>query len=253
MDASVKLELTSACQKKPTTQEQIRQQVTWIRSNSRGRLTQAKRAGRGILLNTYSSKGGVCRIHRHPHRAGSCNSTHLSPEVQRCWGRFYTIEAREPNNISTPNDDAASTSSIVDQEYVLVDPTTGPQDQLPQGVSVGDFNLQSMETIRLRWIKTLAEEPLASRMSRNEVHVESCRFTGMSCERWTLKHETQLTWAMDKINEARREQDELLIKVEELNERVVELTTRLNQGENQIRSVERICTFRTSDFHTQLH
>ena len=74
----------------------------------------------------------------------------------------------------------------------------------------------------------------------------------MSCERWTTKHEAQLTWATDKINEARRERDELQMKVEKLSERVVVLTTRLNQGENQIRSVERICTFRTSDFPPQL-
>ena len=66
------------------------------------------------------------------------------------------------------------------------------------------------------------EEPLASPMSRIKAHVESCRFQGMSCERWTTKHETQLTWAMDKINKARRERDELLMKVEELSERVVE-------------------------------
>ena len=67
-----------------------------------------------------------------------------------------------------------------------------------------------------------------------------------------MKHEAQLTWAMDKINEARRERDELRSKVEELNERIVELTTRLHQGENQIRSVERICTFHASDFRSLL-
>ena len=65
-----------------------------------------------------------------------------------------------------------------------------------------------------------------------------------------MKHEAQLTWAMDKINEARRERDELRSQVEELNERIVELTTRLHQGENQIRNVERICTFHASDFRT---
>ena len=57
---------------------------------------------------------------------------------------------------------------------------------------------------------------------------------------------------MDRINEATKERD-LATKVEELNELVVELTTRLNQGESQIRSVERVCTFRAADFHTQLH
>ena len=58
---------------------------------------------------------------------------------QETMERFYTIEAEEPNDVSTPNDDAASTSSIVNQEFELVDPTLGPQDQLTQGVSTGDF------------------------------------------------------------------------------------------------------------------
>ena len=40
-------------------------------------------------------------------------------------------------------------------------------------------------------------------------------------------------WARYRINEARKERDKLTMKVEELNELVVELTTRLNQGENQ--------------------
>ena len=80
----------------------------------------------------------------------------------------------------------------------------------------------------------MAEEPLVTRLARIEAHVEDCILRGSFCEFWTNKHETQLTWATDRINETRKERDELTTKVEELNELVVELTTRLNQGENQI-------------------
>ena len=108
---------------------------------------------------------------------------------------------------------SASTSSIINQETDLAN----HQDPLTQGVST-DFNLQPMETVRLRWIETMAEEPLATRLARIEAHIKGCIFRGSSCERWTNKHETQLTWATDWINEARREQDELTMKVQELNE-----------------------------------
>ena len=55
-------------------------------------------------------------------------------------------------------------------------------------------------------------------------------------------HETKLSWATNRINEATRERDELTKKVEELSDLVVELTTCLNQGESRIQSVERVCT-----------
>ena len=65
-------------------------------------------------------------------------------------------------------------------------------------------------------------------------------------------HKTKLAWATNRINEATREWDELTTKVEELSDLIVELTTRLNQGENQILSVEGVCTFRASDIRVQL-
>ena len=52
MDASIELELTGACRKKPAARDQTRQQVARTRSNSRGQLPQAKRAGRGLHLTT---------------------------------------------------------------------------------------------------------------------------------------------------------------------------------------------------------
>ena len=70
-----------------------------------------------------------------------------------------------------------------------MDPTMGHQYRLTQGVSTGDFTLQPMETVRLRRIETMAEEPLGTRLARIEVHIEGCIFRGSSCEKWTNKHE----------------------------------------------------------------
>ena len=102
---------------------------------------------------------------------------------QETMERFYTIDEGEPNNVSTPNDDAASTSIKVNQETELVDPNLGPRDPLTQGVSTGYFSLQPMETVRLRRIETMAKEPLATRIARIEAHIESCKFRESSCER----------------------------------------------------------------------
>ena len=88
--------------------------------------------------------------------------------------RYYTIQAGEPNDVSMPNDDAASTSSIINQETGQVDQPEDHQDQLTHGASTGDFILQPMETVRLRQIKTMAEEPLATRLARIEAHIEGC-------------------------------------------------------------------------------
>ena len=99
----------------------------------------------------------------------------------------------------------------------------------------------------------MAEETLATRLARIEAHVEGCILRGSSCEYWSEMHQTKLSWATNKINQATRERDELNKKVEELSDLVVELTTRLNQGESRILSVERVCTIRASDFHTQLY
>ena len=99
----------------------------------------------------------------------------------------------------------------------------------------------------------MAEEPLATRLARIEAHIEGCILRGTSCKYWSDKHETKLAWATNRINEATREMNKLTKKVEELSELVVELTTRFNQGESQIQSVERVCTIRASDFHTQLY
>ena len=98
----------------------------------------------------------------------------------------------------------------------------------------------------------MTEESIVSRMTKLEAHVAKCRSRGILCEKWANSHEAKLTWAMDRVNEARNKRDELRAKVEELNNLVTELTARLDQGENQVASIDRICTFRASNFHSQL-
>ena len=51
MDALIEIKLTRARRKKPTPRDQTQQQVARTRSNSRGRLTQAKRAGKHLTTD----------------------------------------------------------------------------------------------------------------------------------------------------------------------------------------------------------
>ena len=55
--------------------------------------------------------------------------------------------------------------------------------------------------------------------------MDGCRNRGISCERWAITHDAQLSWATAQINEIRRERDELRLTIEELDDRIVELTT----------------------------
>lgn len=83
--------------------------------------------------------------------------------------------------------------------------------------------------------------------------MDGCKNRGISCERWVIKHDAQLSWATNQINEVRREREELRQTIEELNNRIVELTTQIYQGATQISTIERACTFQATDIRTQLH
>ena len=93
---------------------------------------------------------------------------------------------------------------------------------------------------------------MAARLARIKAHIDGCILRGSSCEYYSELHQTKLGWATNRINKAMRERDELAKKAEELSDLVVELTTRLNQGESRIQSVDRVCTIQASDFCTEL-
>ena len=254
MDVSVEIELTRARQKKPATREQIRKQVNRARSNSRGRLTQARRAGHTAHLDANKAtpihpraesvgfvdtpKGtGHATALSSPRRfsdlgavGGDIADLALLPPLTQQEGeaaetidQYYAIGVGEPNDASTHDNNAASTSSSIDQEFVTVDPVVGTQGELPPRDSQEPFNLEFMETVQLRRIETMTEESIVSRMSRFEAHVSKCRSWGISCEKWANSHEAKLKWA-----KARTERDELRAKIEELNNALTELTARLD-------------------------
>ena len=183
--------------------------------------------------------------------------------------QYYTIGTNEPNDASAPDDDTASTSAINEPDFIVFDPTENVPDQRPRGASGNPFNLESMETLQLRRIDMMPSSPLKSRtatIARLEGELTISKQRGISCERWAIKHDAQLSWNTDKINEGRDERaamrttiEELSEQgaamkttIEELSEQVRELTSRLDRGMVLMRSVEGVCTFRASDFWFQL-
>ena len=103
-----------------------------------------------------------------------------------------------------------------------------------------------LEAVRLGRIETLQDESSAARLARLEAHLNGCILRGTSCDYYSELHQTKLDWATNRINEDRRERDEL-------TKRVDELTTCLNQGESKIQSIERACSVRASDIRSEIY
>ena len=161
----------------------------------------------------------------------------------------HLIDIDKPNSVSTPNDDAASTSSIINEESGPVDQPEDHRDQLNQEASLGNFPLHPMETVQPRRIETMQDETWAARLARLEAHINGCILGQTSCEYYLEVHQTKLDWATNRINEDQRERDELTKRVDELSDLVVELTMRLNQGESKVWSGLVQSELRTSALH----
>ena len=70
---------------------------------------------------------------------------------------------------------------------------------------------------------------------------------GINCEKWTIKHDAPLSWARERIQEARNEREGMKVTIEELTEQLKQLTARLYQGEVRVKSLEGVCTFQAAD------
>ena len=90
----------------------------------------------------------------------------------------HLINIDEPNGVSTPNDDAASTSSIINKESGPVDKPEDHRDQLAQEAGLGNLTPRPMETARLRHIETMQDETSAARLARLEAHINGCILYG---------------------------------------------------------------------------
>ena len=171
MDESYEVELTGARRRRPTPRDQTRQQVARTRSYSKGRLTQAKRIGQHLTTddNTPSrqradSEGFVLpatALHSPSHLSALGAVGGLLPlpppesdledrlPHQESIDLQHYIDVDEPNGVSTPIDDAASTSSLIHEESGPVGPPQDHHDQLAQEASLGNLPPRPLGAVRL--------------------------------------------------------------------------------------------------------
>lgn len=57
---------------------------------------------------------------------------------------------------------------------------------------------------------------------------------GIKCKKWAITHDAKISWATEKIQEARNEREE----IEDLTEQLKQLTAWLDQGEVQVKSLK---------------
>ena len=82
-------------------------------------------------------------------------------------------------------------------------------------------------------------------LARIEAEITTATNRVIRCEKWRITHDVQ------KVEEARSERETKQATIEELHEQVKQLTSRLEQGELQLKSLDGICTFRAADLRNQ--
>ena len=74
-------------------------------------------------------------------------------------------------------------------------------------------------------------ESTTAMLARIEAELTISTNRGIKCKRWAITHDAKISWATEKIQEARNEREEMKATIEELTEQLKQLTARLDQGE----------------------
>ena len=63
-------------------------------------------------------------------------------------------------------------------------------------------------------------ESTTAMLATIEAEITSATSRGIRCEKWVLTHDAQISWATQKLEEARNERDAMRTTIEELSEQV---------------------------------
>ena len=80
-----------------------------------------------------------------------------------------------------------------------------------------------------------------------------CKTNISSLEMQVIQQASKLEWMRQELRLAREEREALEMTVEELNNQVKELATKLESGALALKSFSDVCTFRAADFHTLIN
>ena len=78
-------------------------------------------------------------------------------------------------------------------------------------------------------------ESTTAMLAQIEAEIISATNRGIRCEKWGLTHDAQISWAMQKLEEARNERDAMRTTIEELSEQVKQLSTMLDKRRTPIK------------------
>ena len=152
------------------------------------------------------------------------------------------------DSISTDlGDDSASTSVIMDSEYVVLDnhtdtviQSTDQIDHPPPTDAAGATGIRRITT-------GLTHPTIVERM---DIDLTICKTNITSLEMQAIQQPSKLEWMQQELRLAREERQDLETTVDELKNQISELTTKLESGVLALKSFSDVCTFRAADFHT---
>ena len=146
------------------------------------------------------------------------------------------------DSVSTDvGDDSASTSVIMDSEYMVIDNHTdtvvhtSERFDEPLPTSAAGAN-------GIRRITTGSTHP--SIVERMDIDLTICKNNISSLERQAIQQASKLEWMQQELRLAREEREVMETTIEELNNQVKELTTKLESGALALKSFSDVCTFR---------
>ena len=155
------------------------------------------------------------------------------------------------DSVSTDvGDDSASTSVIMDSEYMVIDNHTDTVvqsseriDQPPPASAAGANGI--------RRINTGINHPTI--VESMDIDLTICKTNISSLEMQAIQQSSKLEWMQQELCLVREEREAMETTIEELNNQVKELTTKLESGALALKSFSNVCTFRAADFHTLIN
>ena len=139
---------------------------------------------------------------------------------------------------------------------MVLNPTTDDfSDQQPLGASGNILLLDPIESVRLRRMEarsTAQREMDPASLICIEADLAISKANNVKFDKWAIQQDGQIVLATNQIHKGRDEREAMRTAIEELTEQIKVLTSRLDQGETRIRSVESVCTFHAADLRSLL-
>ena len=148
------------------------------------------------------------------------------------------------------DDDSASTSVIMDSEYVMLDDqsatviqSSNQTDHPPPTSATGATGIRRIPTGTM----------YPSIIERMDIDLTVCKSDITGLETQAIQQVSKMEWMQQEPRMAREDRQEMAETIEELKNQVMELTTKLENSAVSLKSLRDVCTFRATDFHAMIN